>query len=92
MLSFEKRKELLKQALESISTDTLVSALREEEATGPTVSQFFCKTPTYVMLPTSCLEQKFDSLESIKVTNSTIPSMDSEYKEACNDDFIAYAA
>ncbi|PMG18174.1 hypothetical protein BCU96_12995 [Vibrio lentus] len=92
MLSFEKRKELLEQALEAIHAEELFRELCAEEATGPTVAQFFCKTPTYVMLPKSCLEQKFDSLKSIKVTNSSFPSMKSVFREACNEDYTAYAA
>lgn len=92
MLSFEKRKELLEQALEAIHADELFTELCVEEAVGPTVTQFFCKTPTYVMLPKSCQEQKFDSLQSIKVTKSTFPSMASVFREACNEDFTAYAA
>ncbi len=81
MLSFEERQALLEQALSSIQPNELISELHSEEAAGPTVSQFFCKTPTYVMLPKSCAEQTFESLKTIRVNDSKIHMPESVYKE-----------
>ena len=89
MLSFEERKALLANVLSNLSSEELYAELCSVDAVGPTVNQFFGKTPKYNLFPESCQEQTFSKpLTKITVNQLSPKFIHTTLSSCCNDVFL----